>query len=453
MWRVSQAGRQDDDDVGVLAQEVFAGTGRASPQDGLLFADGNVVIWCVAYAYRVRLAHVNRAGAALGVGCSCRDHGMRVIHVVPAITEEASGPSYSVTRLCESLIATGTDVHLAALDWARMPVQPEYLRSFPLGWGPRRLGMSPRMLRWLEEQAASGRIDILHNHGLWMMPNVYPGRVCRNENCRLMVSPRGTLSRWAFGQNRLQKEIFWRLLQGPAVAAAACFHATAASEYEDIRRLGFRQPVCILPNGIDLPPFEEKPDGGRRQLLFLGRIHPVKGVDILLRAWQAVAQRFPDWELHVAGPDNNSYLADMQALAAQLRLERIVFRGPLYGDDKRRAYAEASLFVLPTHSENFGMTVAEALAAGTPAIVTHGAPWAGLVEQGVGWWIEIGVDPLVACLEQALAATPERLREMGRAGHEWMNRDFSWEQIGVQFLETYRWVLDGGEPPPWVRLD
>ena len=378
---------------------------------------------------------------------------MRVIQVVASIREEASGISYSVRRLCESLIATGTNVRLASLDGAPVPHLPGYLRSFPLGWGPRRLGVSSRMRRWLEDEAASGGIDIIHNHSLWRMPNVYAGIVCRRGRCHLVVSPQGTLSPWALGQKRLQKKIFWRLLQRRAVAAAACFHATAESEFEDIRRLGFRQPVCILPNGVDLPPVEQKSDGGRRRLLFLGRIHPNKGVDILLRAWQAVARRFPDWELHVAGPDNGGYLAEMQVLAAQLRLERLVFCGPLYGDGKWQAYSDANVFVLPTHSESFGMTVAEALAAGTPVIVTHGAPWAGLAEHGAGWWIEIGVDPLVACLEQALSTAPQRLREMGRVGREWMKRDFSWDRIGPQFLATYRWVLDGGETPVWVRLD
>lgn len=392
-------------------------------------------------------------GPLLGKGRRRADDGMRVIHVVSAITEEASGPSYTVPRLCESLIGAGVDLQLAALDWASMPVSLPYLKIFPLGLGPRRLGVSPRMRRWLKAEVASGRIDLIHNHSLWMMPNVYPGRVCRHGSCRLVVSPRGTLSAWALGWNALRKKIFWHVLQASALRTVACFHATVESEYEDIRRLGFRQPVCIIPNGIDLPLLKQKPDGGRRQLLFLGRIHPVKGVDILLRAWQAVEHRFPDWELHVAGPDNGGYLADMQTLAAELRLDRLVFRGPLYGDDKRLAYREASLFVLPTHSENFGMTVAEALTAGTPVIVTRGAPWEGLAEQGAGWWIEIGVGPLVACLEQALSASPQRLMEMGRAGHEWMRRDFSWERIGAQFLATYRWLLDGGELPPWVRLD
>lgn len=378
---------------------------------------------------------------------------MRVIHVISSIAEEASGPAYSVRRLCESQIATGTDVQVASLDWAPMANPPEYLKSFPLGWGPRHLGVSPRMHCWLEEEAASMRFDIIHNHSLWMMPNVYSGRACRKERCRLVVSPHGTLSRWALGRNRLQKEIFWRLLQRPAVAAAAGFHATAESELDDIRRLGFRQPVCILPFGVDIPPLAEKPNASRRQLLFLGRIHPVKGVDILLRAWQAVEQRFPDWDLRVAGPDDGSYLAEIQSLAAQLQLKRFVSCGPLYGDEKWRAYREASLFVLPTHSENFGVTVAEALAAGTPAVVTRGAPWVGLAEHGAGWWIEIGVDPLVACLEQSLSASPQRLAEMGRSGREWMQQDFSWDRISAQFVETYRWLLSGGETPAWVKLD
>jgi glycosyltransferase involved in cell wall biosynthesis len=378
---------------------------------------------------------------------------MRVIHVVPAITEEASGPSYSVPRLCESLITNGVDVRLATLDWAPMPGKPPYLATFPLGLGPRRLGISPTMGRWLKDEVASGRVHIMHNHSLWMMPNVYPGRACQQGRCHLVVSPRGTLSAWARGRNALQKKLFWRWLQASALRAAACFHATAESEYEDIRRLGFSQPVCILPNGIDLPPLEQKAHDGRRQLLFLGRIHPQKGIDILLHAWQAVAHRFPDWELHVAGPDNGGYLAAMQMLAAQLRLDRIKFLGPLFGEDKLRAYRDACLFVLPTHSENFGMTVAEALAAGTPAIVTQGAPWAGLVEQGAGWWIEIGVDPLVACFEQALATPPMHLAEMGGAGRDWMLREYSWERIGAQFSVAYRWLLEGGQTPPWVRLD
>lgn len=378
---------------------------------------------------------------------------MRVVHVVPSIKDEASGPSYSVVRLCDSLIGAGADVQLSALDSAEMSVGPAYLKAFPLGFGPRRLGVSPRMRDWLEAQATSGRVDLIHNHSLWMMPNVYPGAACRKGRCPLVVSPRGTLSQWALRRSALRKTLFWRILQLPVLRTTACFHATADAEYEDIRRLNFHQPVCILPNGVDVPPAHVDGTNRRRQLLFLGRIHPVKGIDVLLRAWQAVEGRFPDWDLKVAGPDNRGYLATIRTLASQLRLERVTFPGALFGEEKLHAYQEADLFVLPTHSENFAMTVAEALAAGTPAIVTKGAPWGDLPVHGAGWWIDIGVDPLVACLQQALAMPPSNLAEMGQSGRAWMVRDHSWQHIGERLSAVYRWMLHGGATPSCVRVN
>jgi glycosyltransferase involved in cell wall biosynthesis len=142
----------------------------------------------------------------------------------------------------------------------------------------------------------------------------------------------------------------------------------------------------------------------------------------------------------------------MVELAAGLKLERVVFRGALFGEDKLRAYRAASLFVLPTHSENFAITVAEAMAAGTPVIVTVGAPWSALPREGAGWWIDIGVEPLIACLEEALALAPERLTQMGATARHWMIRDYSWQHIAERCAVTYRWLVQGGDVPEWVRL-
>jgi len=378
---------------------------------------------------------------------------MKVIHVVPSISQEADGVSQVVRSLCELMTASSEDVRLAALDWVTMQVPPSYLMSFPLGWGPRSLGCSPLMRRWLQAEVKSGSVDVIHNHGLWMMPNVYAGNACLKSNCRLMISPHGSMSPRALGVSALKKFFFWKLLQGSAVESAACFHATAESEYADIRRLGYKQPVCIIPCGVNVLPLQKNQAVGRRKLLYLARIDPIKGVDNLLHAWNAIERKFPNWDLVIAGPGNGGYLAEMQSLAKKLHLQRIEFCGPLYGNDKLQAYRDASLYVLPTHSENFGITVTEALAAGTPAIVTHGAPWSGLDEHGAGWWIEIGVNPLIICLEQALSASPQDLRRMGNAGHNWMAREFSWERINAQFLATYCWILDGGNVPSWVRLD
>lgn len=379
-----------------------------------------------------------------------------IVHIVPSIANEASGPSYSVVRLCESLIEEGQNVTLATLDWVptSSSSSPDLLQRFPLGIGPRRLGRSPAMKEWLKKQASSDSIEILHNHSLWMMPNVYPGKVARNHNIPLVISPRGTLSEWAMSSGSKIKSLFWPFLQKPVLDSTTCFHATAYSEYEDIRRLGFKQPVVIIPNGIDIPSqkYQETLTNAKeyRTLLFLGRIHPIKGVDILLKAWDAISPRFPDWRLQIVGPDNSGYLPQMQLLASQLGLERVEFSGPLLGNEKVKAYQKADLFVLPTHSENFGVTVAESLAVGTPAIVSKGAPWEGLKTRLAGWWIDLGVDPLVACLEEALSSSNETLSVMGKNGQEWMIEEYSWDEIARKLDRAYRWILGDGRKPDWV---
>lgn len=385
--------------------------------------------------------------------CSIPRPTMKTTHIVPSINNESSGPSYSVVALCRALESTGIDTSLAVLDASNAVKELGFINSFPTTSPPVRLGRSPQMRKWLRESAKSGRIDVMHNHSLWMMPNVYSCNAVKGTDVPLIVSPRGTMSEWAMSSGSKMKRLFWPLLQRPALANVTCFHATAESEYEDIRRLGFKQPVAIIPNGIDLPDVCKTNRGPKRTLLFLGRIHPVKGLDMLLPAWEAVQNRFPDWQLRVVGPDNIGYLDKMKELARQLGLKRIEFTGPLMGNAKTQAYADADLFILPTYSENFGMTVAEALAAGTPAIVTKGAPWGGLNEKGAGQWIDIGVAPLLACLEQMLGMPRADLDAMGLNGRNWMVKDYSWADIARRTAETYSWVLGEACVPDFVRCD
>jgi len=155
----------------------------------------------------------------------------------------------------------------------------------------------------------------------------------------------------------------------------------------------------------------------------------------------------------IAGPDNGGYLPKMKKLAGDLRLQRVRFIGPVYGEEKTAAYQQADLFVLPTYSENFGMSVAEALAAGTPAIVTRGAPWEGLESNNAGWWIDIGIDPLVDALKASMSQPPEVLYGMGEQGKKWMDREYSWPSIGERMTKTYDWLLNGGDRPDWVVED
>ncbi len=379
---------------------------------------------------------------------------IRVDHVVPYIGNESSGPTWSVSNLCSALLKHKAQVRLHTLG----PV-PERNFEFEVREYPRhllphkRLGNSPEMKRGLREAADSA--DILHNHSLWMMPNIYPANAVRGTDCRLVVSPRGTLSKWALSRSRWVKQIAWAMGQKNVLESADCIVATANSEYHDIRALGLHAPVAVIPNGIDIPEIlpEQKSNGSRRRLLFLSRIHPIKGVDLLIRAWVQIQDRFPDWELNIVGSLNGKYPRQMQSLAESLGAARLTFHGELRGQYKSNAYTMSDLFVLPTHSENFGMAVAEALAHRTTAIVTNGAPWEGLDAHSCGWWIDVGVAPLVECLKEAMSKPQETLSEMGRQGQEWMRRDYSWSKIGAMTIKTYEWLLGGGTPPDWVRLD
>lgn len=380
---------------------------------------------------------------------------MRIIHIVPYIGEEASGPAYSTTRLNGLMRESGVVSQLVVTGNSQddLAIDSEAIKVFPRLKLLRRLGRSPEMLKWLRAEISGGTVDIIHNNSIWMMPNVYAGWVTRDTKVPLVVSPHGTFSKWAMNRSQGIKRLFWHSLQKQALAHTALFHATAESEFEDIRRIGFRQPVAIIPNGIDIPDLVQPINETQKTLLFLGRIHPVKGVDLLLRAWVALQSSFPDWRLRIVGPGGEAYLAEVKKLAASLAAERVDFVGPLYGSEKRQAYQAASLFVLPTHSENFGMAVAEALAAATPVVTTRGAPWSGLSEQRAGWWIDIGVDPLRQALEEAMSKDAGELAAMGARGRAWMERDFSWQQIATQMIESYQWVLTGGTPPKWIFND
>jgi glycosyltransferase involved in cell wall biosynthesis len=332
------------------------------------------------------------------------------------------------------------------------PDQPYVGTGHPRRGIPARLGRSPAMARVLVGEG--GAVDLIHDHGLWMMPNIYAARAARAAGRPLVYSVHGMLAPWALNRSRLKKRVVGLLGQDSALRRATCLHATAPSEVGEIRAVGLRQPVAVIPYGIDVPDrLPPRAPGDRRTLLFLSRIHPKKGVEVLLRAWQRVQGRFPEWDLVVAGPDNEGHLAAMEGLAANLGLQRVSFPGPRYGADRDALMDRAEILVLPTFNENFGFVVAEALARGRPVVCTRAAPWAGLQEHRCGWWIETGVDALAACLDEALAADAGTLADMGARGREWVRRDLSWDRVGEMMAETYQWVLGRAGQPAWVETD
>jgi len=296
--------------------------------------------------------------------------------------------------------------------------------------------------------------DVVHSHLLWMMPNIYPGLVMKASKSRalLVMSPRGTLDPWEFNSHKLQKRIAWFGGQRMNLTMSACLHATAIMECEHFRGLGLKAPVAIIPNGVEIPDLNAVPrvPHDRRRLLFLARIAPKKGVDLLLRAWRNIQASCPDWELQIAGDPNADYAAKMQRLAAELRVARVTFQCAVSEQTKWQLYRNADLYVLATRGDNWAVSISDALSFGVPAIVSKEAPWAGLETHGAGWWIDLSVDALTDCLRHALKQDTTVLEAMGQRGRQWMRREFSWSGVGTKMKATYQWLLSGGPQPEWV---
>ena len=199
-----------------------------------------------------------------------------------------------------------------------------------------------------------------------------------------------------------------------------------------------------------------------KYVLFLGRIHPKKGLMDLVKAWAAIQKSEvssqksevggqPRWRVVVAGGDEGGHLQELKVEIGKLKLESCFeFIGPVEGAAKWEAYRSADIFVLPTYSENFGIVVAEALACGVPVIPTRGTPWEDLQTHRCGWWCETGAEPLAAALREALGRTDAERRAMGARGRELVETKYTWPAAGKKMLAVYRWILDSGEKPEWI---
>jgi glycosyltransferase involved in cell wall biosynthesis len=258
------------------------------------------------------------------------------------------------------------------------------------------------------------------------------------------------LEPWSLGEKKWKKRLAMWLYQRRDLERAVALHATAESEAEQFRRLGFKQPIVVLPNGVDfpakIPPRIRRADGGKT-ILFLSRIHPKKGLIDLVEAWRKIREGCCGWHVEYAGPDSGGHLGEVQERIQKMGLAGdFTYLGDLDDHEKWSAYRSADLFVLPTHSENFGIVVAEALAAGVPVITTKGAPWAelegiprqdGAVPGRAGWWIDIGAEPLAEALREAMGLTDGERCAMGENGRRLVEAKYTWPAVAERMKAAY----------------
>lgn len=310
------------------------------------------------------------------------------------------------------------------------------------------------IFRRVVEQERFDSVDVVHGHGLWCGATLAAACIASKLERPLVISPHGMLEPWARRHHRHRKRIAWMLAERAVLSRADLLQTMSAAEALGVRAAGLFQPVVVHPVGIDIPvtlplpqmPERKTPGGPSRTCLFLSRLHPIKGLSLLLRAWARVR---PDgWQLTVAGPDQHGHRAEMVGLANRLAIdESVAFIGPVHGLAKWKLLADTDLFVLPSHSENFGVVIAEALAVGTPVITTTGTPWAMLPASGAGWWVPPDVDALTAAVREATSLPPADLREMGDRGRQLARSHFDWSTIAETVRDAYRWLVQGGPAP------
>jgi glycosyltransferase involved in cell wall biosynthesis len=297
----------------------------------------------------------------------------------------------------------------------------------------------------------SGADAVLHDHGLWQPFNLSAAGFAARRGLPYVISTHGMLEPWALAHRGLRKRWARRLYQDHLLRGARCLMTTSAAEFEHLRQLGFSGPVAVIPIGIEpgtLPP-ASRPARETRIALFLSRIHPIKGVIHAIEAWQAIKPQ--GWRLKIVGPSELGHREQLERLVRSYGLEQSVsFHDAVAGAEKSRCLDEADVFLLPSHSENFGIVVGEALACGLPVVTTTGTPWAGLLRERCGWYVQPGTESMVGALREVFTTSPQELRAMGERGRQWIQRDFAWDRIATQSLATYQWILGQGAKPEMV---
>lgn len=297
--------------------------------------------------------------------------------------------------------------------------------------------------------------DGLHIHGLWEASSVVAAHTARALRKPYVLSAHGMLEPWALANKGAKKKVYSALVERANVDGAACLHALTQDEAEDYRRFGSKRPIAVIPNGVSVPEstrsyvfLDRFPElRGKRIILFLGRIHFKKGLDLLVKAWSMLAADFPDAVLVMAGPDSENSLAAVQAALEENGIaDRVLFTGLLLEEMKWSGLAAATAFVLPSYSEGFSVAILEAMGMGRPVIVTTACHLPEVQRFGGGWEIRPEALELFAALQDALGNSPERNAEIGRRGQRLVQQHFSWAAVSAQMTELYRWVLGGARP-------
>lgn len=364
---------------------------------------------------------------------------MKILLTAPDLDAASGGPSVVVTRFAAELVALGHSVALVFM--APRPGDSELL--LPPETEIVRL---PRLRnpwqRFRQFRMATGDLidgwgaQLVHDHGLWLPENAAAASAAHRAACPFLSQPCGMLQDWPFSNQRLKKTLAWHGYQHRLLSRAAAVVVTSAKEQQETTsRLGSPELLRLIPHGVDLPELPMSRPPRLRRAVFLGRLDPKKQVDLLLRAW--IKLRPQGWQLALAGGGDADYVAELKLMAQQGGIaDQVKFLGPVHGEAKSLLLAGSQLFLQPSLHENFGLSVAEALAHELPALTTTAMPWMDLEAVGGGWSVNPDESSVTHGLSLALKLPAETLATMGLQARKLVSR-YCWTETAKQTLAIY----------------
>jgi glycosyltransferase involved in cell wall biosynthesis len=379
---------------------------------------------------------------------------MRVLFVVPDLCPSTGGPVTTVLGLARALAAAGHEASVAATDFGvnGLPELPGVsVRLFPCRYGPRR--WAPKLWGFLQHEV--GRCDIVSIHTLWQFPTFAAGIACRRARRRYVMTPHGMLDEWSLSRKRWRKQLYLSIFEERTLRGASGLQATSEGECRKSRLERWNSSVFVVPWGVPRSAYTDLPSAGqftqrfptlrgRRLVLFLGRLHPKKQPEVALRAFAEVCSSDSGSALVMAGPGEGRYIAALRQLARQLDVDdQVLFTGPLWGDAVREAYRAAAVFLLPSLQENFGHTVAEAMAAGCPVIVSDRVDLAPAVKAARAGLVTLPTPEGTAEALRVVLADGTLREELGRNGQMLVRQRFTWEDVAGELTAVYEDILTG----------
>ena len=290
--------------------------------------------------------------------------------------------------------------------------------------------------------------DLIHLRGLWRQPSLTCSHWKQNHpDTVLVVQPAGMLEPWARKRKGFLKQIYYSLLESSLLDSCDAIHATSVSEANNLISMGLpAQKMFVIEEGINMPTdtsvhsVRVKPSGAKKELLFLSRIHPKKGIELLLMALSLI--RPQNWTCKIVGMGSIAYENTLKQYVHRLGLDDLVqFHGPVYRKDKDLIFGQADAFILPTYSENFGIAIAEAMSWGLPVITTTGTPWSALSNPSLGWYVEPTINDICFALFELFNKSDSELLLMGSHCKSYVEANFSWHSVGAKMATKYLSLL------------